>query len=87
MGLGVKQEHDDELEGDPATVDGHVLPTDSVQGIRVDVIGEEEPAFSKHLLDTDTAVSLSIRPEFKQIGCGWVGRLGKGLYTVGTRKL
>lgn len=65
MGLGVKEEHDDELEGDPATVYGHVLPTDSGQGIRVDVIREEKTDFSEHLLDTDAAVSLSIWPEFK----------------------
>lgn len=83
MGLRVEEEHNDELEGDPTTVYGHELPTDSGQGQRVDVIGEEKTKLSKHLLDTDTAVSLPVWPEFKQVGCVGVRRLVEGLHNTG----
>lgn len=56
--LGVQEIDDDELKGNPAAVDGEVLPRDGAEGDGVDVGGEEPGKLAKDLLDTDTAAAM-----------------------------
>jgi len=68
LGLGVEQEDKDQLEADPAAVDGHVLPVDGVQGNRVHEGREEATDLSEDLLQSDTAGSLSEGEQLNQVG-------------------
>ena len=67
-GLGVEPVDNAELEEDPTTVDGKVLPLDGIESDGVDVGGEETGELSEDLLNTDTAGSHGIRPKFDQVG-------------------
>src|SRR5690554_1430743 len=67
-GLGVQEEDDDELEEDPAAVDGEVLPLEGVERDGVNVGGEEARELSENLLHTDATAALGIRPELDKIG-------------------
>jgi hypothetical protein len=65
--LGVEQVHDDELESNPAAVDGEVLPVDGIEGDGVDVGGEEAAELAEDLLDTDTHGTLGIGEELDKV--------------------
>lgn len=67
-GLGVEEVDNHELEYDPATVNGQVLPLDSIEGNGVDIGREETGKLSKDLLDTDTTRSHGVGPEFDEVG-------------------
>jgi len=67
-GLGVEPVNNAELEEDPTTVNGEVLPLDGIKSNGVDVGREETGELSKDLLDTDTTGSHGIRPKFDQVG-------------------
>lgn len=66
--LGVEEVDGDELEEDPSAVDGEVLPADGVEGLGVDVGGEETTELAENLLDTDTPGTLSVGEDFDEVG-------------------
>lgn len=68
VGLGVKEEDNDELESDPAAVDGQEAPLDGGDGDRVDVVGEETGKLAEDLLNTDTTRARGIGPELDKVG-------------------
>jgi len=67
--LRVEQEDDNQLEEDPTTVDGQVLPLDCVESLRVDVGGEEAGQLSEDLLDADAAAAVRVGPNLGEVGC------------------
>ena len=67
--LGVQEEDGAELEKDPATVDGQVLPLNGRKRNRVDVGREEPRELSKDLLDADAAAAMRVGPQLDEIGC------------------
>lgn len=62
--LGVHEVDENELEGDPAAVDGEVFPVDCAESYGVHVIGEESADFTEDLLDSYAAGSLGVGEEF-----------------------
>jgi hypothetical protein len=70
VGFRVHEEDEAEFKEDPAAVDGEVLPADSGEGDRVDVVGEEAGALAEDLLNTNTHGALGIREEFDEVGVG-----------------
>lgn len=76
MSFRVHKVDQDELKGDPTTVDGHVLPVNGIQGDGVHVGGEESSTLAKDLLDTDTTAADSVREKLDKVSCrGCVNRL------------
>lgn len=70
--LGVEHVDGEELKGDPAAVDGQVLPADGVEGLGVDVCGEETAELAEDLLDTNTHGALGVGEYFDEVGCEWL---------------
>ena len=68
--LGVEEEDDEELKGDPTAVDCEETPADGVDRDGVDVVGEKPGELSKDLLDANTTTASGIGPEFDEVGCG-----------------
>ena len=66
--LRVEEVDEQELEEDPAAVDGEILPVDSDESFGVDVCGEETGALSEDLHNSDTTGSLRVWPDFYQVG-------------------
>jgi len=64
--LGVEEVDGEELKGDPAAVDGEVLPVDGLERNRVDVGREETTALAENLFDTDTHGTLSVGENFDE---------------------
>lgn len=70
VGLGVESEDEQELEEDPAAVDGHVLPSDGLESDGVYVGGEEACQLSENLLDADSHSTLGVGEKFDKVGIG-----------------
>jgi hypothetical protein len=68
MSFRVHEEDEPEFKGDPAAVDGEVLPADGAEGDGVDVVGEEAAELAEDLLNTDTTGALGIGEEFDEVG-------------------
>lgn|SRR5687768_591970 len=68
-GFRIEKEYDNELKGNPTTVDSQVAPADGGDSNRVNVIREETCELSKDLLDADTAATCSIGPKLDKVCC------------------
>lgn len=55
--LGIEEELEQELEEDPAAVEGEELPAEGLHGDGVDEIGEEATGLAEYLLDANASGS------------------------------
>ena len=67
MSLRVEEVDENDLDGDPATVNGQILPGDGFQSDWVYVCREEPSTAPEELLDGDTASSFGEGKELNQI--------------------
>ena len=65
--LGVEDELENDLEGDPTTVDGEELPADGSKRKGVHVVREEAGQLAKDLLHSDTATAHRVREQLDQV--------------------
>jgi hypothetical protein len=76
VSFGVVEILEEELEEDPATVNGKELPADFIHGDGIDKVGEETTSLAEDLLDTNTTCSHSIGEQFDEVCCDTVRKLG-----------
>lgn len=66
MSLGVHEEDEQPLEGDPAAVYSHEFPAYGVESNRIDVVGEEEADLAEHLFNSNSSGSHMIREKLDE---------------------